>query len=765
MKYILLFTGCIIALLFESFAQGEDNIWLFGKNYSLDFSQNPPLLRDDRYINNTLIANTSSTLMPNNEHFYDFAQAVADENGQLLFIVKKHVYRNTGLGYTVPAPNIFDRNEEPIAGTEFLSPSDMEEDRPIIVPDPNDPNRYYIFHVRNGGLLYCLFDISLNNGRGDIVPGQKNVLHYGYNTLVGRSMVTVQGCDGVWLILRHKVANQFLSFKVDANGLASVPVISEIGSMANGEYAYLNEFVASPDGKQIALVKVKVDHLNQAGGVELFDFERCNGKLKNSRLFETGQLTYGVGFSPDGSKIYVAYSDSNPVLTPMAFWWRDHNLYQFHLSVNDLTAIVNSKTLIFTNPYVQQDLPFCPLTAPYLGSIRSGKDGKLYFTNGAPRVCSGTGGVGMALHVINSPNLPGLACNPSINAIFNSVNGMSTGNRSSSRTNLPYPLVSAPTTGPDTQFNQSVSLAVCFKNDTILKAPQNTSCLLWSTGSTDTQIVVNASGRYWLRYVIGCDVIVDSFDVNFTELPKVELVQYGCNGYIQFSAGEIGAEPFGLSLHNSLGGKIYESASQSLHSVYNLTEGFYNVKLTSGVGCDSTILVELKAYPAATIIVTPASAEIRFGEEVILQADGGDSYIWTPATGLSSRIEQIVVAKPTESMRYEVVGVNPYGCRDSAVVLVDVVYDKTIRLPNAFTPNGDGLNDFFEVPAGAFTIRRFEIYNRYGQLVFYAKENEHRWDGRFKGADCPADVYYYNLIIDFPDQTNELLKGDVTLLR
>ncbi|OJV52511.1 MAG: hypothetical protein BGO31_07625 [Bacteroidetes bacterium 43-16] len=765
MKVYLFVIVILLSFMNNIHAQGENSIWMFGRNYSLDFNQLPPLLRDDRYINGTLMANTSQTVMPNIEHFYDYAQAVCDANGSILFMVKKHVYRNSGLGYSIPAPNIFDRNEQPIEGTEFLPPSDMQEDRPIVIPHPGNINQYYVFYVRNGGLLYCLFDMTLNNGRGNIVPGFKNILHYGYNSIVGRSMVAIQDCDGIWLVLRHKTQNQFLSFKLDIAGLHANPTTSQTGLMQIAEYASLNEFVASPDGKLIAVVKGEVQHLNQPGGIELFDFEKCSGKINNARLFEMNQQVYGVGFSPDNNKLYAAYTEYNPLLTPMASWWRDQNLYQFDLSLNEVSAIVNSKTLVMTNPTIQRNMTFCPLETPALGSMRIGKDGKMYFTNGSPSVCIGTSGVGLAIHIINNPNLPGLACNPTINAIFNTVNGMVAGNRASFRTDFSYEIVLPPNFTPDTIINEPIHVHVCYRADTVLKAPIGVGCVTWSNGLTDSNITVSVSGKYWVRYTKDCTIYIDTFDVSFSKLPKVLPVQYGCPGYILLTAGEIDGPKFELEVYNENGGKIYGGHLQSLHHVFNLIEGNYLIKVSTESACDTFLKVELKAYPTEEISIDPPFAIVKYGEQIQLTAYGGISYIWTPATSLNTRTGHLVIATPEVDTEYEIIGVNDYGCRDTAYATIKVDFNKQIQMPNAFSPNGDGLNDIFTIPSGKWNILKFEVYNRYGQLIYQKNNLSEGWNGMFNGKTCDAGVYFYAIVLSMPDKTNYKLSGEVHLIK
>ncbi len=757
---IIIFILFVLSGQVISFAQGENNIWTFGHGYSLDFNYTPALLKDSVYWN----GQSNRASVPSNLTFsYRRSSAVCDATGNLLFMVKFFDAQSAP-----DAPCIFDRNENPIAGTNFLhnsSHTDAVANKiPTIVPHPGNPKQYYIFYVRNRGLLYSLFDLSLNNGLGDIVVGEKDILVSNYNTVVGNTMTTVQGCDGIWLIARHYVNNGFLSFKVNRNGFQPVPVVSVAGFMfpISNLNSY-SELMASPNGNKLAVASRRLDNFNIPGGIELYDFEKCSGRIKNTRVFDLGNDNYGITFSPDGSKLYV---ESNlPVTFPnQPYWQTEHNVYQFDLSLPTIADVELSKALILSNPTVQRDGAFCPDNIAWLGTMRIGPDGKLYVLNGAPAVCVGTSGVGLALHVINLPNLPGMACSPNLNAIFNVQNGMS-GEGGDHRTNLPREIIYSPLTEVDTFINPVQDWNVCFKEKDTLSTIPGATCIEWNTGSTDSINVVSVDGKYWVRYFKDCQVYVDTFNVSFSKLPVFDPVQYGCPGFILLKAGDKNGPNFKLDLFNENGGKIYGGTLQPVHEIYNLDAGLYFLKISIGAHCDTMFEVHLKNYPIPDLTVSPPSAEILFGDAKELTANGAVNYIWEPAFSLNSRTESVVRAKPETTTVYSIIGINEYGCKDTATVSVKVTFNKNVKMPNAFTPNADGLNDVLKIPDGMFKVRRFEIYNRFGQLIFAEAGSNKGWNGTYKGSTCETGIYTYNVILDFPDETYILLKGDVTLLR
>ena len=87
-------------------------------------------------------------------------------------------------------------------------------------------------------------------------------------------------------------------------------------------------------------------------------------------------------------------------------------------------------------------------------------------------------------------------------------------------------------------------------------------------------------------------------------------------------------------------------------------------------------------------------------------------------------------------------------------------------MPNAFTPNGDNMNEVFRaVPLGIKKLNYFRIYNRFGQLLFYTNQQKGGWDGTYKGKPQNPDVYIW-IVEGIDYQDNKIFKrGIVTLIR
>jgi gliding motility-associated-like protein len=107
------------------------------------------------------------------------------------------------------------------------------------------------------------------------------------------------------------------------------------------------------------------------------------------------------------------------------------------------------------------------------------------------------------------------------------------------------------------------------------------------------------------------------------------------------------------------------------------------------------------------------------------------------------------------------------GCSDVASADVLVLMSCNIDVPNAFTPNGDGLNDFLS-PINAIKAINllFRVYNRYGQMIFESKDWEKGWDGTFKGEPQEPGVYVWTLSYTNWDTGKDVFrKGSAVLIR
>ncbi|MFT4568413.1 MAG: gliding motility-associated-like protein [Saprospiraceae bacterium] len=160
------------------------------------------------------------------------------------------------------------------------------------------------------------------------------------------------------------------------------------------------------------------------------------------------------------------------------------------------------------------------------------------------------------------------------------------------------------------------------------------------------------------------------------------------------------------------------------------------------------------------------------GGSVLLQTGGScsDDFTWSPTATLSDPNRLDPVATPLETTTYTL-DIEENGCRVTNNVKISVVSDEEItcddlRLPSAFTPNDDRINDRYEISNGFLieNLNRFEIFNRWGSRVFFSPDAAGSWDGIYKGAPAPSTSYVY--LVDYTCEGQDYRKtGTLHLIR
>ena len=139
------------------------------------------------------------------------------------------------------------------------------------------------------------------------------------------------------------------------------------------------------------------------------------------------------------------------------------------------------------------------------------------------------------------------------------------------------------------------------------------------------------------------------------------------------------------------------------------------------------------------------------GLPVQISASGGVRYNWSPATGLSDPDIPNPFANPLVTTVYKVEAVGANNCIATEEVKVIVSAGNKIYVPNAFTPNGDGLNDCFGIKgAEGATLFELAVYNRFGERIFFTKDPLQCWDGKYKSNRQPIGTYAWYLRMQSP---------------
>jgi len=201
------------------------------------------------------------------------------------------------------------------------------------------------------------------------------------------------------------------------------------------------------------------------------------------------------------------------------------------------------------------------------------------------------------------------------------------------------------------------------------------------------------------------------------------------------------------------------------------TQGFYWYRMAIAELSSVSILSCRVASNAVVINVHDAPATSAGpdrisigGTPVILQGSitgESPSYFWSPPTYLNSDTVLTPETSTPADINYTLIATSAFGCQSSDMVQVKAVAG--IFVPNAFTPNHDGKNDYWHIPyLDPLLEASVNVYNRYGQVIYHTEAETVNWDGTVNGIPQAAGtyIYYIHFKSAYPD-----IKGTLTLLR
>ncbi|QHL86658.1 T9SS type B sorting domain-containing protein [Nibribacter ruber] len=187
----------------------------------------------------------------------------------------------------------------------------------------------------------------------------------------------------------------------------------------------------------------------------------------------------------------------------------------------------------------------------------------------------------------------------------------------------------------------------------------------------------------------------------------------------------------------------------------------YYVQAKNTNQCVSVTRTQVQVTVSNAVADAGPDATIIEGQAVTLRGSGGATYLWTPATGLSSATVANPAASPIFTTTYTLQVTDANGCTDTDEVTVTVIGG--LKIVNTFSPNGDGVNETWDLGnVSNFPDISIEIFNRWGQRVYTSKGYATPWDGTYNGKALPVDTYYYIIRLN---QEENPLKGSVTIIK
>lgn len=169
---------------------------------------------------------------------------------------------------------------------------------------------------------------------------------------------------------------------------------------------------------------------------------------------------------------------------------------------------------------------------------------------------------------------------------------------------------------------------------------------------------------------------------------------------------------------------------------------------------------------AGAVANAGVDAIVIAGDPYLMQATASaGSYLWSPSLGLSSTTILNPVATPATTTTYSLRVTTAQGCVASDDMTLTVI-PYCIKPMNAFTPNGDGINDKWLITDGScLSSAKVQVFNRYGSKVFESLDYRNTWDGTYQGKPLPDGTYYFIITFQLINNRVETMKGNLTILR
>ncbi len=777
-----------ILLSVHSFSQNRDKMWYFGEYAALDFNTNPP----------TAIGSSMMTQL-------EGCASISNNNGQLLF-------------YT-DGVSVWNRNNQIMPNGTGLLGGFSSSQSALIIPMPSHSNLYYLFtvpaHSSSVPFSYSIIDMTLDGGLGNVTTTKNVAVHLP----VGEKLTGTLKSNGTdyWVVVKEFGTDAILAYSLTATGLDPNPVISNSGYTPI-DISDIGYGKISHDGSKLCIAYYR------GRFYQLLDFNNSTGIASNPiNLIETyAGGPYGLEFSPDNSKLYTLEDGYGSKLRQYDLQAGSATAIQNSVVViasEGMSQVGGSLALgpdgkiyvdYYHRPYlgaINQPnlagaacgyvLPAIQL-APTFNLTGSGLPNFIRYANAVP--CAPTQNVSNNVMICSSQTyqLPsGTIVNTA--GIYNdTIRGENSCDSIITAVNL--------SVFPVTHFNTSVEIC----SDQTYQLPSgtivNTTGLYQDTirsiSSCDSIIttvdlfvfpvnhfnaaaqicfgqtyqlpsgtIVNATGIYedTIRSVSGCDSIITTVDLFVFPVNHFNIASQICfNQTYQLPSGTI----------VSAAG-IYEDTIRSISScdsiitTVNLSVFTVNYFNTSVQICSN----ETYHLPSGTIV-----SATGIYQDTVRAVNSCDSSIGTiqlfvnnvSSSGIVDSVYagELYILPSGQTVNgpgvYQAVLINSAGC-DSLVTVTLKEKKKLfecIILNNAFTPNGDGMNDVWILYRyNCFKKLEVSVYNRYGSLVYHADDYKNDWNGTYKNKPVPDGTYYYIIqLFSFDDRAYNF-KGNVTILR
>lgn len=710
--FILLVT--LLVVVARPLAQRQANNWHFSDGLVVDFTDGTPQ------------AGGESSMIT-----FEGCVSISDADGNLLF------YSNGGGRPANSGQNpgmIWNRNHEVMYDMQGAEGGGFSASQSsLVLPVPGQEDQFYLFTMeefefdvgggfpdqpQGRGLSYFIVDMSLNGGLGGVTVADQRVYVPAYEGLAAVPM-TGPGQEGFW-VLTHSDEVLLVVVPVTAAGVGE-PLTYPIEGVAG----LVDQIKTNPAGNLLFCNR------------NLIAFDPATGlpDLSAAPVFIPQSNPGTVAFTPDNRYLYTT-TDGGDL---------GRRLVRYDLTAAEIPASA-SPLFIFDAPGSTFQMQMAP-------------NGNLYFLE--EEFASGTSG------------LSEIACPANQQPILNRfVLDFSATDILTGLPNFPAYLFESLASAEDTIVVDPVIVQTC-PGDPVSLRPLNTGTeYLWSNGKTADTLLAIAAGTYAVTISGGCQPAVETFVVENTTIPSLELTFLSDTSLLC-------ADRDTLVLSYLDAGEPDTATWFTLGIDENI---FLTDTLRLPVVAGGQTVVLSRTYACGvvrdtfTYLDTPFSASLTIsnegdncpGERVEFSviSTGVEAIIWED--GSEGPVQTVSEINSSQTYRATVVGL----CGDTLTLEPTFDYtgcplDCDAAIPDLITPNNDGTNDVFRVFTNC-PLENYQllVYNRWGQTVFESQDPARGWTGDKDGEAQPMDVYIYRLSFQYPNDPNVIRRdGQFSLVR
>lgn len=769
-----------------TFAQSPAGIWYFGKKAGITFNAGPNPI------------NLNGGELETDEG----CATLADANGNLLF-------------YT-DGIKVWNRNHQVMPNGNGLNGDPSSTQSAIIVPKPGSTTLYYIFTVdelgKPNGLNYSIIDITLEAGFGDVTT--KNVSLFS-SSLEKITAVKHANETSVWIVGHKYNGNQFVSYELSSTGLGS-PINSNVGVILNNDtQRTIGYMKSSPNGQFIACANA-----GDMSNMQLFSFNNTTGQLSliSTSDFEYNGLgAYGIEFSSNSELLYVSKIDQTNKLSEI---YQFNITSQNQTSINNSKLLISSQTYstqeqlgvyaaLQLGPdqkiYIARNKTF------YLSAINNPNTNGLgcQFVENAVAL-QNQSKYGLPSFVTSYLELSYTADNfclgdetffhaPSFSSAIsynwdfddpssgssNTSNAISPSHTFSSTGDFTVTLTVL-TNSTTNVFTRSISIidspVANFVSDFNKCDENNNNTATFNLNTKNSEVLgMQSSSNYNIKYYSslteaennGVNLPIDYINISNpqTIYVRIETLNGVCYDITSFdlivnSLPNLGLDKTVFYCKNYAPNTITLSAGNQ-NSSQNLTylwnngatseniqinqSGTYSVTATNLNGCSSTRSFTVNNSEIASIMSIQQGQIGDYTVNIIVSGVGAYSYALDNENGSYQFSPTFNNVAPGDHIIY-VKDENGCGITSSNF--------SVIGYPKYFTPNNDGVHDYWQLQGKYINLTSLKIFDRYGKLI-QDVTSKNGWDGKYNNQNAIATDYWFIAEL----ASGEIIKGHFSLKR